>query len=43
MKNYPLKNMETDLSQMEMLFAETMPRLKIYNCIYLLKDYFIDG
>ena len=41
MKNYQVKIMETDLSQM--LFEETTPRLKIYKCIYLLKDYFIDG
>ena len=44
MKNYPVKIMDTDSSQMEMMFAETTrPRLKIYICIYLLKDYFIDG
>ena len=43
MKNYPVKIMETDSSQMEMLFPEIMPRLKSYDWIYLLKDYFIDG
>ena len=36
MMNYSLKIMETDSSQIKMLFAETTPRLKIYNCIYLL-------
>ena len=36
MKDYQVKIMETDSSQIEMLFAETTPRLKIYNCIYLL-------
>ena len=41
MKNYQVKIMETDLSQM--LFEETTPNLKTYNCIYLLKDYFIDA
>ena len=43
MMNYSLKIMETDSSQMEMLFPEIMPRLKSYDWIYLLKDYFIDG
>ena len=38
-----MKIMETNSSQTEILFAETTPRLKIYYCIYLLKDYFIDG
>ena len=34
MKNYHVKIMETDSSQVEM-FAETTPCLKIYNCSYL--------